>query len=97
MLRALSYAQPGGHLQTMIAHANEAQHAKAQHAKAQHAKAQHAKAQHEANHLAVTPTGHEGGVVELRGCAGCPGRLLSLGADGGLRLWDVAGARQEEE
>ncbi|EFJ52110.1 hypothetical protein VOLCADRAFT_120350 [Volvox carteri f. nagariensis] len=34
--------------------------------------------------------GHRGEVVELRGCAGVPGLLVSLGLDGGLRLWDVA-------
>ncbi|KAG2442615.1 hypothetical protein HXX76_002700 [Chlamydomonas incerta] len=37
--------------------------------------------------------GHSGEVTELCGCAGVPGLLLSLGADGGMRLWDVpAGA-----
>ncbi|GLC63528.1 hypothetical protein PLESTF_000046100 [Pleodorina starrii] len=34
--------------------------------------------------------GHRGEVVELRGCAGVPGLLLSLGLDGSVRLWDVA-------
>ena len=29
-------------------------------------------------------------MTELRGCAGVPGLLLSLGCDGGMRLWDVA-------
>ncbi|PNW85304.1 hypothetical protein CHLRE_03g180050v5 [Chlamydomonas reinhardtii] len=34
--------------------------------------------------------GHSCEVTELRGCAGVPGLLLSLGCDGGMRLWDVA-------
>ncbi|KAG2448386.1 hypothetical protein HYH02_006968 [Chlamydomonas schloesseri] len=34
--------------------------------------------------------GHTSEVTELRGCAGVPGLLLSLGGDGGMRLWDVA-------
>ncbi|GIL42825.1 hypothetical protein Vafri_678 [Volvox africanus] len=34
--------------------------------------------------------GHRGEVVELRGCAGLPGLLLSLGLDSSIRLWDVA-------
>ncbi|GIL73165.1 hypothetical protein Vretimale_4757 [Volvox reticuliferus] len=34
--------------------------------------------------------GHRGEVVELRGCPGVPGLLLSLGLDSSIRLWDVA-------
>ncbi len=36
---------------------------------------------------------HRGEVLELSGCRGVPGLLLSLGADGCVRLWDVAGSR----
>ncbi|KXZ56814.1 hypothetical protein GPECTOR_1g733 [Gonium pectorale] len=34
--------------------------------------------------------GHGCEVVELRGCPGVPGLLLSVGADGGVALWDLA-------
>ncbi|PNH05875.1 hypothetical protein TSOC_007830 [Tetrabaena socialis] len=36
--------------------------------------------------------GHRCEVVQLCGCRGVPGLLLSLGADGGMRLWDVSAA-----
>lgn len=43
--------------------------------------------------LKPPPLGHRGEVLDLSGCRAVPGLLLSLGADGCVRLWDVAAGR----